>query len=214
MIEIDKKLLETIQKRSMLGLERIKKNWENINIVLENNIEGDIVECGTFKGGCLALLTYASKDSNKRVFGFDSFEGLPPPTEKDGEKSKNRFKKPDKLAATIQDCKDTFDMIPLSYQNVSFVKGFFSKEGFESQNIEKICYLRLDGDWYESTKICLESLYDKLSIGGCLVIDDYGHWEGCKKALDEFIEKKNISINDFVKSDYTEIFYFKKEENL
>jgi O-methyltransferase len=72
----------------------------------------------------------------------------------------------------------------------------------------EIAILRLDNDWYESTKFCLEKLYDKVIDGGIIIIDDYGHWVGAKRAVDEFREKNNI-ITPLIQTDYTEYYWIK-----
>lgn len=94
-------------------------------------------------------------------------------------------------------------------ENIHIVKGWFQDSlPRTSKEIKEIALLRLDGDWYESTKICLENLYPKVVRGGYIIFDDYGCWEGCKIATDEFMEKNNIKA-DLVKIDSTG-FYFQK----
>jgi len=95
--------------------------------------------------------------------------------------------------------------------NVNLIKGFFQNTLQIQENIDnigEISVLRLDGDWYESTKICLEKLYDKVIDGGIILIDDYGHWIGAKKATDEFRERNNIK-SPLIKTDYTEHYWIK-----
>lgn len=94
-------------------------------------------------------------------------------------------------------------------ENIVISKGWFQDTlPKDKEKIGKIALLRLDGDWYESTKCCLENLYDNVIIGGYIVLDDYGYWEGAKKALDEFFIKRKISP-ELIKIDYTGV-YFKK----
>ena len=90
-----------------------------------------------------------------------------------------------------------------------FVKGWFNNTiPIHKKSIGKIALLHLDCDWYESVKFCLEELYDNIIKGGFIIIDDYGHWKGCKKAVDEFIENRNLRI-ELGKIDYTGV-YFRK----
>ena len=93
---------------------------------------------------------------------------------------------------------------------VNIIKGLFEETVPKSKDqIWKIALLHLDGDWYESTKVCIETLYDKVEKGGYIVVDDYGHWKGCKQAIDEFFKKRNIT-SKLNKVDYTRVF-FRKE---
>lgn len=173
------------------------------------------VECGVAKGGCIALMKHNA--FTNKIFGFDSFEGMPMITMNDlGEYNKSNpicgFGKPgDNLSGGIENVYTTFEKLKLDMVNVTLVKGYF-KDTLENQRlinaIGKIAILRLDGDWYESTKICLEKLYDNVIEGGVIIIDDYGHWIGAKTAVDEFREKYNIT-SPLLQTDYTEHYWYK-----
>jgi len=98
-------------------------------------------------------------------------------------------------------------------ENVTLIKGYFKDSMDISANIDavgKIAVLRLDGDWYESTKICLEKFYDKVVDGGVIIIDDYGHFIGAKRATDEFRAANNI-VSPLIQTDYTEHYWIKRE---
>ena len=179
-----------------------------------NNTNYSFVECGVAKGGCLAMMKFASGKNNK-VFGFDSFEGMPNITTEDVDD----YNKSDPLtyvgynvSGDIDNVYNTFNKLDLNMDNVTLIKGFF-QDTLQIQeninNIGKIAVLRLDGDWYESTKICLEKLYNNVIDGGIIIIDDYGHFIGAKKATDEFREKNNI-ISPLIQTDYTEYYWIKK----
>ena len=172
------------------------------------------VECGVAKGGCLAIM----KDNsiNNKIFGFDSFEGMPDITNEDlGTYNKsdiyNGFGKVgDNLSGGIENVYKTFETLNLDTLNVFLVKGFF-KDTLIQKNLDdigEIAILRLDGDWYESTKICLEKLYHKVITGGVIIIDDYGHWVGSKRATDEFRIKYCIE-SPLIQTDYTEHYWIK-----
>ena len=168
----------------------------------ENNVLGAFVECGVHKGGASVLMALNSED--RVTWMFDSFEGMPPPTDEDGPKA------PDwtgKTAAIEQYLKSLLWDYEIPKNKVRIVKGWF-KDTIPKANLGQIAILRLDGDWYESTKVCLENLYDKVSFGGYIIIDDYGHWEGCRKAVDEFIEKRGLNV-ELHKTDYTERWWQK-----
>jgi O-methyltransferase len=172
------------------------------------------VECGVAKGGALALMKFVA--NNNKVIGFDSFEGMPPITEKDiSDYNKSCIftgfgKVGDNLSGGIDSVYNSFDVLNISMDNVVLVKGYFEKTVGKNKKIcDKIAVLRLDGDWYESTKVCLDQLYEQVVEGGCIIIDDYGHWNGCKLATDEFREKHNIN-SPLIHTDYTEVYWIKK----
>jgi hypothetical protein len=163
-------------------------------LLLTNDIEGDIVECGVGRGKSLfyiGYLTYILK-SKKRIFGFDSFEGFPEPTEED-----NSFRNPQKgdwSFANIELVKNRFyfaDLAEFYESNVFLVKGFFS-DTIQENLPEVISFLHLDADLYQSTKDVIENAYLRLSKGAYVVFDEYDEpkWPGVKKAVDEFLFDK------------------------
>jgi hypothetical protein len=143
---------------------------------------------------------------------------LPEPTLEDGkiakdyasDKAEGNLKTIDKCVAPLKDVEEVFfNILKLDKKNIVISKGWFQDTlPKDREKIGKIAILRLDGDWYESTKCCLENLYDNVIIGGYIILDDYGHWEGAKKALDEFFIERKIRP-ELIKIDYTGI-YFKK----
>jgi O-methyltransferase len=155
---------------------------------------GCIVECGVWRGGMIAALTEVmGKDRN--VYLFDSFEGLPPAGEKDGEGAKE-YQKNTTAIDYFDNCRAEMDyslkaMEMASASHPNFIKGYFENTlpGYEFP--EPIIVLRLDADWYDSTMQCLENLYDKVAPGGIILVDDYYYWDGCTRAVHDFLSKKN-----------------------
>jgi predicted O-methyltransferase YrrM len=166
-----------------------------VKYVIENNIPGDIVECGVWRGGVSILMAGMVKfyKSSKRIYCFDTFSGMPDATQHDGEyivsdEHNNNFVK---SKSTLDDVRNNFIDCNL-HNNVIFVAGDVSKTLDDSQNLpSNISLLRLDTDYYSSTKKELEVLYPLLSQRGLLIIDDYGAFAGCKAAVDEFFQKQN-----------------------
>ena len=196
--------------RTMVSKERLLNLETHCKKFIDTSYS--FVECGVAKGGCLALMKHVAGTNNK-IFGLDSFEGLPAITEKD--RGTSNHCNPDEyvnknLSGGIQSVYKTFDTLGIDMTNVHLVKGFFkdtlTKETIDS--IGTIAVLRLDGDWYESTKICLETLYDKVVVGGVIIIDDYGYWVGAKVATDEFRMKRSIDT-PLQKTDCTEYYWIK-----
>ena len=198
---------------TLVSRERLENLYSQCSKFKNTNYS--FVECGVAKGGCLAMMKFASGKNNK-IFGFDSFEGMPDITKEDlGNYNKTDPKEwiGKSLCNGIDSINITFNNLNLDNDNVYLTKGYFQDTLQVQENIDKIgqiAILRLDGDWYESTKICLEKLYDKVIDGGIIIIDDYGHFIGAKNATDEFREKNNIK-SPLIKTDYTE-FYWVKEE--
>jgi predicted O-methyltransferase YrrM len=173
--------------------------------VLEGNVPGCFVECGVWKGGSSAIMALAIRNARqeRHLHLFDSFEGLPEPTEKDGKSagiySNGRIQ--GKLA-TLNQCQAgldevrhlILDEIKVRKDLAHFHVGWFQNTiSADAGQLGPIALLRLDGDWYDSTKICLEHLYPLLSPGGIIIMDDYWAWEGCRKATDEYRDKFNIN---------------------
>jgi O-methyltransferase len=196
---------------SMISKERLFNLY--IQCQKFKDTDYSFVECGVARGGALALMKYSS--GKNKVFGFDSFEGMPDITDKDiGDYNKSCIftgfgKVGDNLSGGIENVFKTFKVLNVSTDNVHFVKGFFNDTVKINKDLcGKIAILRLDGDWYESTKVCLDELYEQVVDGGCIIIDDYGHWVGAKRATDEFREKHNIT-SPLIQTDYTEVYWFK-----
>jgi O-methyltransferase len=201
-------------KFSMTGHDRIFSLLRAIQHVNNNNLEGDFVECGVWKGGNLILfkkMIEKLKIVNKKIYGFDTFEGMSEPTDDDadadgflgGFKAKYLMRN-QKKDINIENMYSyvPIDLVEKNFQNntedtnnLVLVKGKVEDTLKISSNIpEKISILRLDTDWYESTKIELEILYPRLVKNGVLIIDDYGEWSGSRKATDEYFKDKKISM--------------------
>ncbi|MFA7359806.1 MAG: TylF/MycF/NovP-related O-methyltransferase [Candidatus Kapaibacterium sp.] len=212
--------IELIRKNSMLPYVNLLTLYEQCRYLENLNLEGDYVECGVWKGGAIGLMALVSLKfgrGKRKIHLFDSFEGICAPNENmDGEKAINEIKEfggkntytNGELIPLIGLYKryggeGTLDeninliekVIKYPKELVSYHKGWFQDTiPKETVGIKKIAILRLDGDWYESVKIPLEHLYFKVTKGGFVIIDDYGKYEGCKKATDEFLKNNNINV--------------------
>jgi hypothetical protein len=207
---------------TMVGYKRLKNVYDLSNIMDHSDklMLGAYVECGVWKGGCIGVMAYTSKKNNsyRQVWLFDSFEGLPQPTINDGQMAKDwSNNKIEGKLESINECVSTLDdvnklffkVLKVNKENTHIVKGWFQDTlPVTKDKIGRIAILRLDGDWYESTKVCLENLYDLVIPGGYVIIDDYGHWVGCKRAIDEFFTKNNITVKLY-DIDYTGKYFIK-----
>jgi hypothetical protein len=165
--------------------------------VIRKGVPGDLIETGVWKGGLPILMRgvlKAHRVTNRVVWAADSFEGLPeadPRQHLDDAISYLLSEPLDRLRIPLEFVKATFAKYGLLDEQVVFLKGWFS-ETLPSAPIRKLAVMRLDGDWYDSTREALTHLYPKLSIGGYVIIDDYGMPFGCRKAVDEFRESLRI----------------------
>jgi O-methyltransferase len=168
---------------------------ENLrDLVLERQDRpGALVECGVAKGGALAVLA-ASRGPEQSVWGFDSFEELPALTDEDqgdGQPWVGVRCAGDLGERTVQ---HTFELLDVPMDGVRTVKGWFEDTlPRHRDEVGPIVLLRLDSDWYESTRYTLEALYDSVVPGGAVVIDDYHTFVGCRRAVDEFRQQRGIT---------------------
>ncbi len=174
---------------TMVGLKRLENVQFCVEDTIKNNIPGDLIETGVWRGGCTIFMRGILKAYNitdKKVFVADSFEGLPKPDIKYPFDVIQDYKFHTFPALSVSDVevKNNFKAYELLDDNVVFVKGFF-ENSLKTANINKLSVLRLDGDMYSSTIQVLEQLYDKLSVGGYIIIDDYCI-PNCRAALEYF----------------------------
>lgn len=191
---------------TMTSPERVLSLIKAVEYITKSNVKGDIVECGVWKGGSImAVIEKLTqlKSTERSLWLYDTFEGMSEPTnvdvDPDGNLASVKMATEEKERSRvwaysgINEVKSNISLLNYPEEQVNFVIGKV-EDTLVKTIPESISLLRLDTDWYESTKIELEVLYDKVVKGGVVIIDDYGHWEGCKKAVDEFIENKNIQV--------------------
>lgn len=174
-----------------------KKTLDNVEFCIKdtisNLVEGDFVELGIWRGGCCILANeiYKQLDTKRKVFAYDSFEGLPKPNvdRYPVDMGDNHWTLPE-LSVSLETVKNNFEIFG-DYSNVFFFKGWF-RDTLPENTIEKISVLRLDGDMYESTIDPLNYLYPKLSKGGYCIIDDYQH-KGARSAVEDYRKINNIT---------------------
>jgi hypothetical protein len=185
---------------TMVSWERLFATITACKHVVAAEIEGDFVECGVWRGGnaLAAKMTFESLGSEKKVWLFDTFSGMSEPTDVDraaftGDAAQDSFETHQKADhnewcyASLEDVRRNFEEAGVDLAGVRFVSGDVAKTLKNEANLPSaISVLRLDTDWYESTLTELQILYPRLSIGGSLLIDDFGYWEGARKAVEDF----------------------------
>jgi O-methyltransferase len=199
--------IEKVKPFTMTSKERLYALCEAVKYVVRNNIPGDIVECGVWKGGSMMAIAntlITLKDESKNLYLFDTFDGMSEPTDKDiaingssAEYLMTVEKKEEDLSlwcySPIEDVKSNVHSIGYPSNKIHFIQGKVENT-IPEQSPSNISLLRLDTDWYESTHHEMVHLFPRLSFGGVLIIDDYGWWEGARKAVDEYIYENNIQI--------------------
>jgi len=200
-------IYKMVKPYTMTSPERVFALCEAVRYIHENNIEGDIVECGVWKGGSMmavAEMLMRAGDTSRKLFLFDTFEGMTPPTDKDvdlaGVTAETQLEHSDKMVedsvwcrAPLEIVKDAVNSTGYPGAMIHFVKGRV-EQTIPLSAPDKIALLRLDTDWYESTRHEMEHLFPRLVTGGVLIIDDYGHWQGARRAVDEYLEKNRVKI--------------------
>ena len=195
--------------RTMLGEKRLNNIEQCIRDVVERGVPGDLIECGVWRGGCTIFmkgLLDSLGDETRKVWVADSFRGLPKPThEEDLGLDLSREKIPH-LAINRDDVEDAFRNYDLLDKRVCFLEGWF-KDTLSAAPINCLAVLRLDGDLYESTMDSLVALYDKVSVGGYIIIDDY-YIPACRKAVHDFRADRRIDDN-IIEIDWTGSYWKK-----
>lgn len=182
------------QGYTMIGRIRLDNIKYCVESILQHNIAGDLVECGVWKGGaCIYMrgILKAYGVSDRTVWLADSFRGLPlpdPETDEDLDLSRERFPQ---LAASEAEVRRNFERFGLLDSQVKFLNGWFC-DTLPQAPISRIAVLRMDGDLYSSTMDILYNLYDKVSAGGYIIVDDYGAIPQCARAVQEFRQGRGI----------------------
>jgi len=189
-------------KLTMVSYEGVAAAILACRHAVQTGIEGDFVECGVWRGGIsiAAKMTFEAYGSDKRVWLFDTFAGMTEPTDEDrgtftGEIGAELFSESkregyvDWCYASLEDVRHNFERAGVRMEGVRFIKGDVAETLGDSTNLPAgISVLRLDTDFYESTKKELEVLYPRLASRGSLLIDDFGYWEGARKAVEEYFD--------------------------
>lgn len=195
---------------TMVGRKRLDNLQACIEDVIARNVPGDLIETGVWRGGATILMRAVLKlhgVTDRIVHVADSFQGLPPPTDAaDGWDLTGDAG----LAVSVDQVQRNFERFGLLDEQVKFLVGWFA-DTLPKAPIDRLSILRLDGDLYSSTMDALSALYPKVSSGGYVIVDDYGSWPACKRAVDEYIARHCI-VADIKAVDTTGV-YWRVEKN-
>jgi O-methyltransferase len=204
---LERRIARLVEPYTLVSRERIRNLYVLSRRIEFERVPGDVVECGVCNGGTAAILAYFATHSvlGRTVWLLDSFQGMPETTERDGEDARLHV---GKVVGDPARVREVLGLVGADMSRVRIVAGWF-QETFPTLRIPAIALLNIDADWYESVKLCLSHLYDLVVPGGFISIDDYGHWPGCQRAVDEFFRARRISAA-LHKVDYT-AHWFRKE---
>ena len=193
----DREIVARVNPFTMTSLERRASLLGAVDHIVKHGIAGDMVECGVWRGGSMmavALALMARGDTSRHLYLYDTFEGMSEPTEHDksvsGESAQTQLARTDRdhalwAVAGFEDVQANLASTGYPAERIHYVKGKV-EDTIPGTLPQRIALLRLDTDWYESTRHELQHLYPRLQSQGVLIIDDYGHWQGARQAVDEY----------------------------
>ena len=196
---------------TMIGLKRMNNLHEMLDYVRQNNIEGDLMETGVWKGGATIFMKlYCDMYSmDKKVFVCDSFAGLPKPSGKFIQDHGDTHYIETKLAISLEQVQNHFKIFKCLDEKVIFIKGFFGETLPNNELVQNLAILRMDGDMYESTYDVFYSCYDKLVDKGVCIIDDFC-LKGARDCTHDFRQSRNIQ-DTLVTVDRCGVYWIKNE---
>jgi len=195
-----------VRPYTMTSRERVMALCQSIAYLEAHGIAGAIVECGVWKGGSIMAAALALRglgSTCRPLYLFDTFDGMPPPgpldRDLDGRPAAEWLRDASPLAdlvrarATLDEVRHALRQTRYPREKIVFVTGRV-EDTVPAHAPERIALLRLDTDWYESTAYELEHLWPRLASGGVLIVDDYGHWKGAQRAVDEFFARHQLQV--------------------
>jgi hypothetical protein len=208
-----------VRDNTMVASEGLRSLYDQVLFCERHGIPGDLVECGVWKGGSvglMAMVNMAHSSARRHIHLFDSFEEICEPDENvDGERAIREVRMWSRSGGTkgklvplkgiydhrggpgtIEECRRLIEeRIGYNPAFLHYHRGWFQDTLPTARHeIERIAILRIDADWYASTKVCLDNLFDRVVSGGFLIVDDYGAYEGCRKAVEEFLGRHTRAL--------------------
>lgn len=197
-------LFSKVISRTLVSYDRLLNTYELATRVEEEGLPGTFVECGVWRGGVGGLLGLVAQRSGRVTHLFDSFQGLPAPTGRDGKRGletgssrlDGALQPIGVYDASLDDVSDfLFRKLRLRPDKVLLHEGWFQETVPAAWNeVGPIALLRIDADWYESVRVCLEGLYGRTIPGGYVILDDYGSYPGCRDAFHEFAATVGLDV--------------------
>jgi O-methyltransferase len=204
----EQNVLVKLQPFTMGNMEGLKLHQALAKYIREKKVEGDIVECGVYNGGSSAAMANEADMAKRRLWMYDSFEGMPDVKEIDGA---DAAKYVGQCVGEITKVEAAMNLIGLPKEKYVIKKGWFN-DTFQTEGPQKIALLHIDSDWYDSVIVCLDRFYDLVEEGGVILLDDFGHWEGCRNAFYDFVKKRDLKPL-VERRGHTQLYWVKRKEN-
>jgi O-methyltransferase len=199
-------LFELCRAATMTSIERMYALYKAVEHIVTAGVEGDFAECGVWRGGSAMMMALALRrfgGTDRTIWLYDTFSGMTPPGEQDVQAMSGRSAAAI-LAGSPKDTEDPFwGIAPRAHVETNLARTGYATENFrfvEGDVLQtlpahapaQLALLRLDTDWYASTRHELEILYPRVTSGGVLIVDDYGYWRGAKQAVDEYFARPDV----------------------
>lgn len=180
--------LEQLNSYSLSGIQVLKKLYSLGQDVVNRKIPGDFVECGVCNGGSAAAIASALGNTERKVWLYDSFRGMPATREIDGSEA---AKYVGRCVGAEEKVREAMRIVHFPEESCIIRKGWFENT-FNEPLPQAVSILHIDADWYDSVMLSLKTFYERVADGGVIIIDDFGHWEGCREAFYDFIAQRGL----------------------
>ncbi len=177
-------LCQAVKNYTLLDTERLLSLWTLVKDINHRQVIGDIVECGAYKGGSSAVLR-AAMGPHRRLWIYDSFRGMPETSQGDGPEAKKWV---GECVGSVGNVMEILRATGASDEEFIIHEGWF-ENSFKQTLPKTVALLHCDADWYQSVMITLQAFYPLMPKGACIILDDFGYWEGCRSAYYDFCLK-------------------------
>lgn len=193
-----------LETYSVSGLRTLEKLYRLGLDVIARDVQGDFVECGVYNGGSAAAMACALRSSNRRIWLYDSFQGMSASQEIDGAFASRYV---GELAGVEERVLEAMRVARFPDDRYIIRKGWFV-DTLQLLLPETVAQLHIDADWYDNVMLILKTFYDRIPDGGVIILDDFGHWEGCREAFYDFVRDRGLKPL-LERSGHTQAFWIK-----
>jgi len=201
------KEIDRVSPYTFCSREKLRSLIARCDYLNWHHVPGDFVECGTCRGGSAAILSRRLPE-NRKLWLYDSFEGMPESSDKDGAEAR-KFVGEGK--ANVEEVRQLVESSGTPENRLIIRQGLFH-DTFKQPLADKVALLHCDADWYESVMLVLETFYPHVAVGGIIILDDFGYWEGCREAFYDYCSRNDIKpLVERVSTD--QLFWYKDKQS-